>query len=196
MTDPLGPVGEGHTELTDDDRDGLIPSYITTRGELNDAEQRNITAATVRRRRPSIDQLLDDKYLRDLHKAMFREVWTWAGTYRKRETNIGVDPTTISVGVRDLTRDVRSWIDHAVYSADETAVRYHHRLVAIHLFPNGNGRHSRIVADYLVAALGQTPFSWGAALNASTSELRTDYIGALRSADAGSIDALLRFARS
>jgi Fic-DOC domain mobile mystery protein B len=196
VTDPLVPIGDGHTELTDDDREGLIPSYITTRGELNDAEQRNIVAATVRRRLPSADQLLDDKYLRDLHKAMLRDVWTWAGQYRKRETNIGVEPNSISVEVRTLTQDARAWIEHETYPPDEIAVRFHHRLVAIHPFANGNGRHSRITADYLVRALGQESFSWGANLDVSTDDLRTRYIAALHDADAGSMDALLAFARS
>jgi Fic-DOC domain mobile mystery protein B len=196
VTDPLVPIGDGHTELTDDDREGLIPTYITTRGELNEAEQRNIAAATVRRRPPSVDQLLDDKYLRDMHKAMLRDVWTWAGHYRKREMNLGVEPKAISVEVRNLTKDVRAWVAHETYPPDEIAVRFHHRLVVIHPFPNGNGRHSRLATDLLAHALGQPRFSWGAELDLSTDELRARYLSALRAADDGDIDELLGFARS
>jgi fido (protein-threonine AMPylation protein) len=105
MPDPLAPEGDGQTALTDEDREGLLPSYIVTRGELNDAEQRNIAAAIMRRRPPSSQRLLDDGYLRSLHRAMFGQVWAWAGQYRLRETNIGVDPLLIAVKVRDLVDD-------------------------------------------------------------------------------------------
>ena len=196
MTEPLVPVGDGHTELTDDEREGLLPSYITTRGELNEAEQRNIATGTLRRRPPSADKLLDDTYLRALHKAMFGQVWSWAGQYRRRETNVGIDPTTIGVAVRDLTHDVRAWIEHETYSPDEITVRFHHRLVAIHPFPNGNGRHGRVAADYLVRALDQECLTWGANLRVSTEELRRRYLTALRAADRGDLSALLSFARS
>ena len=196
MTDPLVPIGDGHTELTEDDRDGLKLSYITSRGELNDAEQRNIASAIVGRRPPSIGRLLDDKYLRELHKAMFGEVWDWAGRYRKRESNIGVDPRSISVEIRNLTGDVAAWIENGAYPPHEIAVRFHHRLVVIHAFPNGNGRHSRIAADYLARAFGEKSFSWGAGLDVTTAELRAEYLAALHEADSGSIDALLAFARS
>lgn len=196
MTDPLLPIGDGHTELTEDDRHGLKLSYVTTRGELNDAEQRNIASAAVGRRPPSIGRLLDDKYLRELHKAMFGEVWEWAGQYRRRESNIGVDPRLISVEMRNLTGDVAAWIENAAYPPDEVGVRFHHRLVVIHAFPNGNGRHSRIAADYLARALGEKPFSWGSGLDVTTAELRARYLAALHEADSGSIGALLAFARS
>jgi Fic-DOC domain mobile mystery protein B len=196
VTDPLAPAGDGHTELSEEERAGLRLTYVTTRAELNDAEQRNITAATIRRRPPSVAQLLDDGYLRQLHRAMFSEVWTWAGQYRRRETNIGIDPAAISVEVRNLVADAAAWIEHSAYPPDELAARFHHRLVAIHPFPNGNGRHGRLAADDLAQALGSTPFTWGADLGVDTDRLRAAYLDALRAADAGSIDALVRFARS
>jgi Fic-DOC domain mobile mystery protein B len=196
MPDPLAPPGDGHTALTDEDREGLLPSYILTRGELNDAEQRNIIAATLRRRPPDANRLLDDGYLRKLHRAMFGQVWAWAGQYRLRETNIGVDHLLIQVKVRDLVDDARAWIEFSTYEPDELAVRFHHRLVAIHPFPNGNGRHSRVAADYLVRALGNAPFSWGAVQVTTTAGLRASYLSALRAADAHDISPLLEFARS
>jgi Fic-DOC domain mobile mystery protein B len=196
MTDPLVPVGDGHTELSDNDRHGLLLSYISTRGELNDAEQRNILDGTVVRRPPSADELLDDVYLRALHKAMFGQVWRWAGHYRKLETNIGIEPARISTEVRSLTDDAQSWIQHETYDPDELCVRFHHRLVAIHPFPNGNGRHGRIAADYLIRALGRTPFSWGSGLRVTTEQLRAGYLEALQLADGYEIGALISFARS
>lgn len=194
MTDLFLPLGDGHTELTDEDRLGLIPTYISTRGELFEAEQANIAQAMLRRR-PSVHQLLDDKYLRDLHRAMFGDVWRWAGQYRSRETNIGSDPTEIGPATRVLVDDVRAWIAYETYELDELAVRYHHRLVAIHPFPNGNGRFSRIASDHLVARLGGDPFTWGAGLSLGTERLRARYRAALQSADDGDVTALVAFAR-
>lgn len=195
MTDALLPIGDGHTELSPEDHEGLIPTYIATRGELFEAEQRNISQALLRRP-PQTEELLDDKYLRDLHRAMFGQVWNWAGQYRQRETNIGIDPTQIATTVRSLVDDVAWWIGAVTYAIDEIAVRFHHRLVAIHPFRNGNGRHGRVAADYLARALGAEPFSWGRHLDASTPELRKAYQSALQAADTGEINPLLTFARN
>ena len=195
MNDALLPVGDGHTELSEDDRVGLIPSYIATRGDLFAAEQRNIAVALLRRP-PSVADLLDDGYLRGLHRDMFGQVWEWASRYRRLETNIGIDPKQIAVSVRMLVHDVLAWVDNETYEPDELAVRFHHRLVAIHPFPNGNGRHSRVAAEYLVMALGRRRFGWGVGLVVDTEELRAIYRKALQRADAGDIDELLTFARS
>ncbi len=195
MIDPLVPPGDGHTELSDEDRFGLLPTYIATRGELFDAEQRNIAHALLRRP-PAAAALLDDAYLRGLHKAMFDQVWEWAGRYRIRETNIGVAFEQISSETRNLVDDTRAWVEHATYEPDEIAVRFHHRLVAIHPFPNGNGRHGRIAADYLIASLDGEPFTWGLRLDADTDELRAAYLHALGLADTSEFDGLLVFARA
>ena len=194
--DPLVPTGDGHTALSDDDRLGLIPAYVATRGDRFDAEQRNIAHALLRRRPPTPAQLLDDSYLRDLHAAMFGDVWSWAGRYRTTETNIGVAPHTIAANVRLLVGDTRTWIDYSAYDPDELAVRFHHRLVAIHPFPNGNGRLGRIAADYLIRGLGAETFSWGARADLDTDALRAAYRRALQRADAGELADLLAFARS
>ena len=129
MIDRLVPVGDGHTELSEEDRQGLLPSYIATRGDLFDAEQRNISVALLRRRKPTPPEVLDDKYLRDLHRAMFGEVWAWAGQYRQTQTNIGYDPREIAVAVRLLVENARAWVEYDTYAPDELAVRFHHRLV-------------------------------------------------------------------
>lgn len=196
MPDPLLPLGEGNTELGPDEQAGLRLTYVTTRGELNDAEQRSIAAALLRRRAPTWQELLDDVYLRRLHKAMFAEVWSWAGKYRTKETNIGVDPIQIAVMVRELVADGRAWAEFATFEPDELALRFHHRLVWIHPFVNGNGRHGRVCADYLVRALGGPPFSWGAHRGGSTEALREAYLDALRSADRDDPGPLIAFARS
>ncbi len=119
--DPLVPVGEGHTALSDEDRYGLIPTWIATRGDLNDAEQHNITQALLRRP-PTSHQLLDDAFLRDLHKRMFGQVWLWAGRYRRRETNIGEAPEQIAPAIRSLAEDAKAWVEHAVYAPDEAVL--------------------------------------------------------------------------
>lgn len=197
MTNPLLPLGDGHTEISDEDRQGVIPTYISTRGELWDAEEAAITRATFDLT-PSAAQLVDDLYLRRLHRRMFREVWRWAGQYRMRETNLGVAPEAIAGDVRALVGDVSVWVRQGTFEADELAIRFHHRLVKIHPFVNGNGRHGRIAADLLMVALGERRFGWGAGLKASTEELRRTYQRALRLADADSDDVgdLIAFARS
>lgn len=190
------PTGDGHTLLTDDDRRGLLLTYITTRGELNEAEQANIVSA-LGRPSPTVEVLLDDFYLRELHKAMFSQVWSWAGRYRTLETNIGVDPIQIMTSVSDLVADAAMWITGSE-PVDRVAVRFHHRLVSIHPFPNGNGRHARLATDLLLVAVGTEPFSWGAGFGATTEELRGQYLQALRRADADreDLDQLETFARS
>jgi Fic-DOC domain mobile mystery protein B len=191
-SDPLLPLGDGHTPLGDDDRQGLKLSYVTTRGELNEAEQENILRARQRRRPPTLEALLDDKYLRDLHRAMFGDVWAWAGSYRRLETSIGIDPARIAVGVRELVADARIWAEHEEPLG--VAVRFHHHLAWIHPFPNGNGRHGRQAADYLMEALGQPPFTWGAAGGTGDVQgARRRYLVALREADRGDFGPLEDF---
>ena len=127
---------------------------------------------------------------------MFGRVWTWAGRYRTRETNIGIGPAGIGVAVRSSVDDTHAWIEYDTYEPDELAVRFHHRLVAIHPFRNGNGRHGRVTADYLAMSLGRPRFTWGAALRRDTPSLRKEYRTAQQEADSGSITRLLVFARS
>lgn len=127
---------------------------------------------------------------------MFGDLWTWAGRYRLRDTNISIPSETISGSVRSLVLDARAWVDAATYEPDELAIRFHHRLVAIHPFPNGNGRHGRVAADLLIVGLGAERFSWGAMLVVETDHLRSAYVGALQSGDRGQMNDLQAFARS
>lgn len=197
MTDPLyDGEDEANTPLEAEEREQLIPSYITTRAELNEAEQVNITRASLWLRRARNVDVLDDAFLRDLHKRMFGEVWKWAGQYRKTPRNIGIDAYRIPMAVRELVQDARYWVDNGTFPPHEIAIRFSHRLVSIHPFPNGNGRHSRLVADLLVMKLGQPRFTWGRANLVDPGETRRAYVAALRAADGGEIEPLLAFARS
>ncbi len=185
----------GATPLDADERASLIPRHITTQGELNEWEQLNIQhgEAWARKQRKEI---LDETFLRQLHRKMFGETWRWAGEFRKSDKNIGVDWLTISVELRKLFDDVRYQLEHGSYAPDEIAVRFHHRLVAIHPFPNGNGRHARLMADLLAERLGQPRFTWGSRSLVDTSETRQRYISTLQAADAHDYAPLLAFARS
>lgn len=140
--------------------------------------------------------MVDIDFLMALHRRMLRRVWRWAGVQRGTELNIGVAPHEIAVGLHTLVGDVRYWIEHTTFPPDEIAVRFHHRLVAIHPFPNGNGRHARLAADLLIVQLGGKRFSWGRANLVEAAQTRNDYVRALQAADAHDIAPLLAFARS
>lgn len=183
------------TPLTPQERDQLIPTYITTRDQLNEAEQINIADADAwafRRQR----NVLDEAFLLSLHKRMLGKVWRWAGSFRDTERNIGIAPYRIGPELRQHLGDARYWIEHDSYAADEIAVRFHHRLVAIHPFPNSNGRHARMAADLLAARLGRERFSWGRANLVTPADTRARYIAALKAADDHDLEALVTFARS
>lgn len=195
MTDPLLKGDDAATPITPDERADLIPAYITTRAELNIAEQANITHATVWALRRDRD-VLDDTFLRNLHKRLLGEVWRWAGSYRQTERNIGVAAVYIPVELRRLLDDTRYWIEHQTYPVDEIAARFHHRLVFVHPFPNGNGRLARLATDLLLKSLGRSPFTWGRVNLADASETRAAYVAALRAADHHDIGPLLAFVRT
>lgn len=186
---------DANTPLTAEEREQLIPSYIVLRRELNEAEQINIADASkwlMSRKR----DILSSAFLKRLHKRMFGKVWRWAGQYRTTARNIGVDAYRIPMDMEQLISDVRYWIDHETYPPDEIAVRFSHRLVAIHPFPNGNGRFSRLVGDMLATQLGQPRFTWGRTNLIDPGETRARYVAALKAADAHDIEPLLAFARS
>jgi Fic-DOC domain mobile mystery protein B len=192
---PVDAPDDAATPLTPDERKDLILSYITTRDQLNEVEQRGIAAAdrwAFSRRRT----VLDEGFLYRLHKRMFGEVWRWAGASRNSERNIGVAPVYIGVELRQLLDDVRYWIDHVTYPPDEIALRFHTRLTWIHPFPNGNGRHARLAADLLIIALGGQRFTWGGRSLTAPDETRRTYIAAVRAGDNHDLAPLLAFARS
>lgn len=185
---------EGATPLDPDEKEGLKHDHITTRGELDELEQANIVQGLQWVSRSRGDILTDD-FIRGLHKRLFGEVWDWAGTYRLREKNIGIDPIHISVQLRHLLGDARFWAENRTYAPLEAGARFHHRMVQIHPFPNGNGRHARIAADiYLEKYYECPPINWAHGFDLQTdNERRNAYIAALRSADAGDLEPLLAF---
>jgi Fic-DOC domain mobile mystery protein B len=188
---------DGATPLDPNETEGLILTHITTREELNRWEQENIMEAIdwLEKARPS--DLLHEDFIRTVHKKMFGKVWTWAGKYRRSDKNIGVDWLRIPVELRKLVDDIRFWIDNKTYSPDEIAARFHHRLVQTHLFANGNGRHARIMADYLLRKKwNMQPFSWGQKNSTDREKMRFYYIEALRAADKNNYNPLLKFVRS
>ena len=192
---------EGQTPLAEEEKEGLLIPSVTTKGELDEVEQRNIEEAirwTLSRRKMfTAPEILTEPFLLDLHRRMLGEVWKWAGTFRKTDKNIGISKYDIGVGLRTLLGDCRYWIEHSTFEGEEIAIRFKHRLVSIHCFPNGNGRHSRLMADLIVEKVfGLEPFSWGGNLLTSTSAVRSAYIFALREADQGNYAPLISFARS
>ena len=183
------------TSLPEEEREGLIPSYITLRSELNEAEQANILEAEEWAFAHKRD-LLEEKLLNTLHKRMYGNVWGWAGNYRTTGKNTGIDAYRIPTELRQLLDDCRYWIENGSYEPDEIAARFHHRLVSIHCYPNGNGRHARLAADLLLKSMGQERFSWGGKSLVDLSETRKRYIAALQEADGHDIGFLLEFVRS
>lgn len=196
MSDLFAPPDDAGTPLAPEENHDLIPAHIAYRSELNAAEQANIARGqewALRRRRREI---VDERFMLALHRRMFGDVWRWAGRYRTSERNLGVAAWQIAADMRTLIDDARTWVAQASYPRDEIAVRLHHRLVWIHPFANGNGRHARLVADLLVLRQGGDRFSWGRGSLYSAGELRQRYIAALRAADRHDLMPLVAFARS
>ena len=188
----------GATPLDPDEATGLVPSHITTQGDLNAWEQINIIQGERWATRQKKRDLLDEGFIRDLHRQMFDKTWQWAGTFRNTNKNIGVDSTQVAVKLRNLLDNTKYQIENQVFDVDELAVRFHHQLVWIHVFPNGNGRHARLMADLLAMRLGRPRLSWGGGEAAITQVgvLRDQYLSALRAADRGQFNDLIAFARS
>lgn len=188
---------QGVTPLDRNEIEGLIPTHITTRGELDRWEQVNINEAQawVDSHRPK--DILNEAFMKRLHKRMFSKVWRWAGEFRRTDKNIGILWRMIPNDLKHLCDDIKYMIEQKEIPADEIAARFHHRLVKIHLFPNGNGRHARLMADILlVRFLDKLPFTWGSANLAQTGDDRKRYIESLQAADKGDYTLLLSFVRS
>lgn len=188
---------DGLTPLDPDEAADLLVTGITTRDELNFHEQLNIIAAQQWTESHRQVEILSLDFVRELHRRMFGNVWKWAGTFRTTEKNIGVEPWKIAPMLNDLCGDAKTQIELQSFNADEIAYRFHHRLVQIHCFPNGNGRHARLMTDVMLAQLLFTsPFSWGSANLTATGDARVRYIQALRAADRGDYSLLSAFVRS
>lgn len=197
MTIYLPSYPPGATPLDPDEIAGLKFKHVTTHGELNHLEQANIEHGLLWLNKQKKTELLTDTFVRQLHEKLFGDVWQWAGTYRLTEKNIGIDPLRIGVELRNLLDDVRFWTENGTYDPLEVATRFHHRLVQIHVFPNGNGRHARIMADEILQKIyKEEPIDWlkGKDLQ-NAGARRHSYLEALRAADTGNYDPLMEFVR-
>lgn len=190
-------VGEpdGATPLEPGEMEGLLHKHVTTRGQLDELEQYNIQDGLKWLKQQKNADPFNEVFVRELHKKLFGQVWKWAGTFRQTEKNIGIDPCQIAIQLRLLLDDAKYWVEQGIYPPKELAARFHHRLVCIHLFPNGNGRHARILADtVLTVVLNEKPIDWAGGLDLQEmSERRTEYLAALRAADAGDLEPLVSF---
>jgi Fic-DOC domain mobile mystery protein B len=190
---------DGQTPLSEEELEGLKIRSITTREELDEFEQLNIEKAiqwTIGKKiKP--EELLSEKFIKDLHKRMYGEVWKWAGSFRQSEKNLGIKSFLIPVQLKQLLDDAAFWHVNKTYSADEMAIRFKHELVSIHCFPNGNGRHSRLMADLILEKLYTEPFlTWGSSNLVKASEKRKAYIEAIKMADNHNLIPLIAFAKS
>ncbi len=186
----------GATPLDPNELGGLIPNYITNQGELNQLERENILEATRWALGRVSHDCLNISFCFDLHKRMFSKVWKWAGKTRLTDKNIGVPKEQIIIKLKPLFDDTAFWIQKKTYGFDEIGARFHHRLVSIHAFPNGNGRHARLMTEVVQTVNGETPFTWGSTdLYGSESEARKEYLAALRLADRGDFKSLIEFVR-
>lgn len=190
---------EGQTPLDEEEKEGLKIKSITTQGELDEFEQLNIEKAvewTIHAKLKP-EKILTEKFVKDLHKRMYSDVWKWAGEFRKSEKTIGIPWIQIRIELRHLLDDAKYWIDNKTYSPEEIAIRFKHRIVAIHCFPNGNGRHSRMMADIIIESIFEKKiFSWNKSNMVKADETRKVYITALREADNGNIKPLMKFAEN
>lgn len=191
---------DGQTPLSEEEMDGLLIDTITTHGELDEFEQMNIEKAIewtlLKKFKP--EYILSEKFVKELHKRMFEEIWAWAGEFRLSEKNIGIKSHLIATTLKQLNDDCLYWLSNKTYSEDEIAIRYKHRIVNIHCFANGNGRHSRLIADVIHKQIFNLDyFSWGSHANlVNAGEQRTKYLKAIREADKQNIQPLIDFANS
>jgi Fic-DOC domain mobile mystery protein B len=190
---------EGQTPLDEEEKEGLLISSITTKGELDEFEQLNIQKAIEwsLKKRWRAEKIVKEEFIKQLHQQMYGDVWAWAGQFRVTNKNIGIDHYRIGTELKILTDDTLYWIKHYTYPANEIAIRFKHRLVSIHCFPNGNGRHSRLIADIIISHIFNNDiYSWGNSKLIKGDDLRKSYITALKKADYGEINDLIVFARS
>ena len=145
-------AGDGNTPLSPDEQADLIPN-LATKEELNEFERANILVAydwalaprNIRRQ----DPLTEPYTSRSAPSDVRYETWKWAGLYRATEKNIGIPHFQIRESLGVLLGDARYWLEHQTFPPDEIAIRFHHRLVSIHPFANGNGRQKAPMADVL-----------------------------------------------
>lgn len=190
---------DGQTPLEEEEKEGLKIKSITTQGELDEFEQLNIEKAVewTIHTKLKLENILTEKFIKDLHKKMYGDVWKWAGEFRRTEKNIGISCAKIGLELKVLLDDTKYWIENKTFQPEEIAIRFKHRIVSIHCFPNGNGRHSRMMADIIIESIfGNEIFSWHQSNMVKANEIRKMYINALKEADNGNIKPLIEFAKN
>ncbi|MBN8697096.1 MAG: mobile mystery protein B [Bacteroidetes bacterium] len=188
----------GQTPLDEEEKDDLLIPTISTRSELDEFEQQNIEKAIfwTLKRSLKAENIISANFIKNLHKKMYGDVWAWAGEFRKTEKNIGIPHWQIPTELKQLLDDAKFWYENETYTPDEIAIRFKHRLVSIHCFANGNGRHSRLMADIIIDKIFKKPvFSWGANNLSNENDARAKYLKALKVADKGDYELLLKFSR-
>ena len=189
---------KGQTPLDEEEKEGLLIKVITTQRELDEFEQLNIEKAiewTIHANL-KLDKILSEKFIKKLHSKMYGDVWKWAGKFRKSDKNIGIKWAQIGIELKNLIDDTKYWIKNKIYPPEEISIRFKHRIVSIHCFPNGNGRHSRMIADIIMESIfGKEIFTWHQSNMVKADETRKKYIATLRQADNGNIKPLIEFAK-
>ncbi len=190
---------EGQTPLDEEEKEGLLIKTITTQKELDEFEQLNIEKAiewTIHTNL-TLDKILSEKFIKDLHRKMYGDIWKWAGEFRRSDKNIGTKWVLIGIELKNLIDDTKYWIENKTYPAEEISIRFKHRIVKIHCFPNGNGRHSRVMADIIMESIfGKEIFTWHQSNMVKTDNTRKKYIATLKEADNGNIKPLIDFAKN
>lgn len=191
-------VPQGATPI--DDLSGLIPEGILTYADLSAVEAENIFQAAnkhLHRRKNLTRRGFTEDYVRKVHRDMFGSVWTWAGSYRQSNYNLGVPVELIRDEIQKLSDDQRYWDSSLANSMSilERAVRIHHRLAWIHPFPNGNGRHARMMMDIYLYAHRQPLTLWPSDKMSQDGNERAHYHAALKKADSGDFKDLIEFTK-
>lgn len=185
---------DGSTPLDPDQIRGIKFSHLVNMGELDEVEDLNIQKGLEWLNRQKGDDYLSMEFLCKLHEKLFGDVWKWAGTFRKVEVNLSkIKYYDVGPQLKMFFEDAKLWIEGGRMSWDEISAEMHHRLIAIHPFPNGNGRTTRIYTEYVQKRNKQAVTSWKASLNHDPKERRRVYIKSLQQADKGDFRPLIEF---
>jgi len=179
-----------------EDASGLIPTHITTKEQLNEWEVNNILKAAERYLTKRLKRIITVDFIKKVHKDMFDDTWEWAGQFRKRDLSIGVDWHKIQVEVKKLADDIEFWgKGKSDLNIFEQSIRIHHRLVKIHPFLNGNGRHARMIADIFLYSCRHKMPIWPSHEIISSTDIRKRYINVLNKADKNDYRPLEKFTK-
>lgn len=162
---PVAP-GYGETPLDPEEADALTAQARAllgddpTKADLYEAEQAVLAEVSehfldeVADGALGLDEILSDYFLRDLHRKLYGDFWTWAGRFRIRELNIGIAPEQIAAALRTWLENARyRWEHTGDWTPREFGIAVHAETVRIHPFIDGNGRTTRLLADLAFLAV-------------------------------------------